>query len=267
MALRLEAATEARREEIVRLFAEYTDAILKQGEEVRRCLRAQHYGDEAQNPFEKYAPPQGRLYIALWDDAPVGCVALRKLDEKVCEMKRLYVRPGNRGRLIGGALVERRLQRRAPLVTGRCAWIRSRLWRTPSASTAAMGFMKFRATTITPLLRRCLCSLTCETRLWKGMPGKFLPFCLLSGSSFMLWDAIEGRAPSAAVAPNGREERTCCQGHRRCSPAARRAGRQGLRNILGRNFATGLKNSHSFAQRRAALRRTIRILGTCTGAK
>ena len=109
MALRLEAATEARREEIVRLFAEYTDAILTQGEEVRRCLRAQHYGDEAQNPFEKYAPPQGRLYIALWDDAPVGCVALRKLDEKVCEMKRLYVRPGNRGRRIGGALVERAL--------------------------------------------------------------------------------------------------------------------------------------------------------------
>lgn len=54
-----------------------------------------------------YAPPRGRLLIAMDGDAPAGCVGLRPLGDDVCEMKRLYLRPSLRGRGAGRMLVER----------------------------------------------------------------------------------------------------------------------------------------------------------------
>jgi putative acetyltransferase len=57
-----------------------------------------------------YAPPDGRLYLALRDDQTVGCVALHRFESNICEMKRLYVVPAVRGTGHGRKLCEQIIQ-------------------------------------------------------------------------------------------------------------------------------------------------------------
>lgn len=53
----------------------------------------------------RYAPPEGRLYLAFAAGEPAGCIALRKIADEVCEMKRLYVCERARGLGLGSALI------------------------------------------------------------------------------------------------------------------------------------------------------------------
>lgn len=57
-----------------------------------------------------YGGPTGRFLVAKLEGRIVGCVGLRRLDEGLCEMKRLYVEESCGGRGIGRALVERLIE-------------------------------------------------------------------------------------------------------------------------------------------------------------
>jgi putative acetyltransferase len=54
----------------------------------------------------KYGPPDGSLLLAVHEGEAAGCVALRALDERTCEMKRMFVYDRFRGKGVGRALVE-----------------------------------------------------------------------------------------------------------------------------------------------------------------
>jgi putative acetyltransferase len=76
---------------------------------VEACLR--DFEGELTSLPGVYAPPTGRLFLALrqglgGNNEPIGCVGLRKLEDGICEMKRLYVRSGFRNEGVGQILVE-----------------------------------------------------------------------------------------------------------------------------------------------------------------
>jgi carbonic anhydrase len=114
-------------------------------------LSFQNFAEEMNGLPGEYAPPSGALFIGWTDERPAGCVAVRRIDDQDCEMKRLFVREATRG---GGG--GEQLARRA------IAWARGRGYRRmlldtlPSMSTAhrlyeRLGFTQIPAYRFNPV--------------------------------------------------------------------------------------------------------------------
>lgn len=70
-------------------------------------LAFQNFSHEFDTLPGAYGLPTGALIVARADGRATGMVALRRLDEERCEMKRLYVRSAARGTGLGARLIER----------------------------------------------------------------------------------------------------------------------------------------------------------------
>ncbi len=89
--------------EAVELFKEYATSL-------GIDLQFQKFDNELQLIPTMYGPPVGELWLLEEDGSFVGCAALRKLEEGICELKRMYIRPTYRGKRWGRELMDIALQ-------------------------------------------------------------------------------------------------------------------------------------------------------------
>ena len=66
----------------------------------------QNIDDELNYFPDKYKEPEGTFIIAKENNKVVGIIGLKKLENKICEMKRLFVSDNYKGKGIGKRLVE-----------------------------------------------------------------------------------------------------------------------------------------------------------------
>ena len=81
------------------LFTEYADWL-------NIDLGFQKFSEELKQLKEMYGPPFGAIILAKQENNFIGCIAIRKIDIGVAELKRMYVKPTEQHNGIGKRLLE-----------------------------------------------------------------------------------------------------------------------------------------------------------------
>ncbi|MEM9075952.1 MAG: GNAT family N-acetyltransferase [Bacteroidota bacterium] len=81
----------------------------KYAEDIGIDLSFQGFDKELQEIKTQYGPPEGALFIVFSESIPIGCFALRKLDSKTCELKRMFLEKNERGKGIGKQMMDKAL--------------------------------------------------------------------------------------------------------------------------------------------------------------
>ena len=98
------ATTAADFEQGKKLFEEYVQSL-------GIDLSFQDFAKELFTIEEQYNHPSGALLLAYVDTKSIGCAGIRKLDDEVAELKRMYIRGEYRGYGIGVQMLEQSLQK------------------------------------------------------------------------------------------------------------------------------------------------------------
>lgn len=114
----------------------------------RTAFTSEHAYDNIRQKFaEGHALPDGCLLIAKRDEQVLGCIALGRLSETICEVRTLFVRPTGRGAGAGRKLVEAVLEQAREL-----GYTHARLDTLGFMESALKLYQSFGFTTIAPYL-------------------------------------------------------------------------------------------------------------------
>jgi ribosomal protein S18 acetylase RimI-like enzyme len=92
-------STQAQLLDAVALFQEYANSL-------DISLEFQNFQEELNSINSMYGSPTGCLLLVYEKELPIACAAYRKIEEGVCELKRMYIKPPFRGKQIAQSLLD-----------------------------------------------------------------------------------------------------------------------------------------------------------------